>query len=63
MTPSTEDLEMALAVMHLVISQKIGVEVPPRLIEAMRHVDKKRAQEAATAAVVNFCDRVCATRQ
>jgi hypothetical protein len=63
MTPNIEDLEMALAVMHLVVSQKLGMEVPPRLIEAMRHVDKKRAQDAATQAVINFCDRVCATKQ
>jgi hypothetical protein len=62
MTPSTKDLDMAIAVMQFALSQKLGIEMPARLAEAMRHVDLKRAQEAATAAVLRFCDAVCATK-
>jgi hypothetical protein len=62
MTNPTHDLDMAITTMHFVISQKLGLEVPARLVEAMRHVDQKRAQEAATAAVLRFCDAVCVTK-
>lgn len=51
--------DAAIVILQIVNAQLLGKEIPPRMLEAAKHINQKRVEEAAIAATLRYMERVC----